>query len=123
MAVRGEEQRVLVSIVGEDIERNLNSALNYASVEADMDQKKHNSHCPNWRSSGYVFGNAWLKPKEEPRGLYRILGIYSDSEAASKIFPQIAIEYAANAAQHEIERLVETIEDEIKSISNRFKVK
>ena len=89
--------RILVSLVGTgDLEAVLNSELVELGkrIETDLkDSYKTSPHQPPNLWSNQISASTWVNKEPVRNGIYEVIGIYSDIQTASKLFPMIAQQY------------------------------
>jgi hypothetical protein len=126
-------QQVLVSLKGGrelakeglSLEQALDQSLIEAAsrAEADYTSARAQGTCNKtvWEhqfmDKAYAYPDGLgTKPVITPHGKFKVIGLYTQDGAASEIFPSLALRYAAEDAQKELERLAE----KAKNVFRRF---
>jgi len=105
---------ILVSFVGGvDLTPTLDEVLAGVVQQVKVDRESHSE----WYS-GHACSSApeWRSWEHQVRG-YKTHGTFKDDTAASKIFPQIAAQYAIESAGERIKDLVGKIKSEVGSLA------
>ena len=110
---------------GLDLEKALDQSLVEAAskAEADYTSARAQGTCNKtvWEhqfmDKAYAYPDGLgTKPVITPHGKFKVIGLYTQDGAASEIFPSLALRYAAEDAQKELERLAE----KAKNVFRRF---
>lgn len=117
ISIKEQDDTLLVSLTGSDIEKDLNESLIETGKELEKFAKDnpqfYNSHNrPEYLSYAHqVRGHEWQGKGEDAKsiekGKYKIIGTYQDDKTASLLFPSLAQISLANTAGKALDALRE----------------